>query len=172
MVESEKFTLGFYVHTLTEMLGHPHRFFSEWVADAGFKKPLGFLLLSSLISTGASLVCNSPAYPAMFGTVFFVNAVGMAFIAAGLGYLMMIMMMGRRVTFIRLFSIYALSSGVTLLAAWVPFFLWLTEPWKWWLIGTGMTRSCGFRWVHALLIIGLSIGIMVLCFQFALPLLR
>jgi hypothetical protein len=83
--------------------------------------------------------------------------------------MVMVMFLGRSVTFKRLFSIYAFSSGLTLLAAWIPFFIWFTEPWKWWLIGTGMARSCGFRSRQIIMIIGLSIGLMILLFLTVLP---
>jgi len=96
--------------------------------------------------------------------------VGMVLIASGLGYMVMVMFFGRSVTFNRFFSIYAFSSGITLLAAWIPLFIWIAEPWKWWLIGTGMARSCGFRSRQIIIIIGLSLGIMILLFQIALPL--
>ena len=71
---------------------------------------------------------NLTPNPLVMGGVFFINAMGMTFIAASIGFMVMIAIMGRRVTFARFFSIYALSAGVTLLASWLPFFIWLTEP--------------------------------------------
>jgi hypothetical protein len=169
MVCREQFTLGFYFQTLTKILGQPRRFFSELSPDTGLKKPLGFLFVSSLFFTGASLVTDMSPQPVMLGGILFINAMGMAFIAAGLGYMVMTMIMGQRVTFTRFFSIYALSSGVTLLASWVPFFFWITEPWKWWLIGTGMIKNCGFSLTQVAVIIGMSITTMVLFFWTVLP---
>jgi len=95
--------------------------------------------------------------------------VGMVFIASGLGYLVMIMITRKSVTFKRLFSIYAFASGTTMLAAWIPLFIWLAEPWKWWLIATGMNKACGFKGRYIILIIGLSISVMVFLFRTALP---
>ncbi len=169
MVYTEQFTLGFYFQTLTKILGQPRRFFSELSPDMGLKKPLGFLVVSSLFFTGASLANDMPPQPVILGGIFFINAMGMAFIAAGLGYMVMTMIMGKRVTFIRFFSIYALSSGVTLLVSWVPFFFWITEPWKWWLIGTGMIKNCDFSLTQVFVIIGMSIATMVLFFWTVLP---
>jgi len=169
MEQTEKFTLQFYFRTLTKILRGPRRFFNELPQDLGLKQPLGFLIVSSLFFAGASLVRGMPPNPVVLGIIFFTNAMGMAFIAAGLGYMVMTAMMGKKVTFTRFFGIYALSSGVTLLASWAPFFVYLTEPWKWWLIGTGMLRSCGFRITQALIIIGGSIGIMILFFWSVLP---
>jgi hypothetical protein len=116
------------------------------------------------------VVSNMPSNPIYLGSIFFINAVGMVLIASCLGYMVMVMFLGRAVTFKRLFSIYAFSSGLTLLAAWIPFFIWITEPWKWWLIGTGMARACGFRSWQIIMIIGLSLAIMILLFWTALPL--
>ncbi len=98
------------------------------------------------------------------------NAVGMTFIMAGLGYLVMGLSIGKKVPFARLFSIYALCSGVTLLVSWIPYFAVLTEPWKWYLIGTGLTKSCGLKLKEALLIIGMSLAIWILFYWSLMPL--
>jgi hypothetical protein len=166
---TEKFTFSFYFHTLTKLLGQPRIFFSELPQGGGLIKPLGFLVVCDLFFAGASLVSNRPPNPVFWASIYFINAVAMALIAAGLGFMVMVMMMGKRVTFTRFFSIYAFSSGVTLLAAWLPYFIWLTEPWKWWLIGTGMVRACKFSRTQAVFVIGVSIGIMVLFFDLLYP---
>ena len=166
---TQKFSFRFYFQALSKMLGEPRSFFSELPVDLGFIKPLGFLIVSSIFFTGASVVSSMPSNPIYLGGIFFINAVGMVLIASGLGYMVMVMFLGRSVTFKRLFSIYAFSSGITLLAAWIPFFIWFTEPWKWWLIGTGLARSCGFRSWQIIMIIGLSLGLMILLFQAVLP---
>jgi len=162
MEQTEKFTLGFYFQYLTMMLREPRRFFADLPPDVGVKKSLGFLVSSGLFYAIAGIVSQMASKPIILGGIFFLNAVGMAFIAAGIGYLVMVMTLGKRITFTRFFSIYAFSSGVTLLAAWVPFFVWLTEPWKWWLIGTGMVHGFGFKWSHALMIIGTSVAVIIL----------
>ena len=166
---TQKFSFRFYFQALSKMLGEPRHFFSELPVDLGFIKPLGFLIVSSIFFTGASVVSSMPSNPLYLGSIFFINAVGMVLIASGLGYMVMVMFLGKPVSFKRLFSIYAFSSGLTLLAAWIPFFIWFTEPWKWWLIGTGLARSCGFRSWQIIMIIGLSLGLMILLFQAVLP---
>lgn len=169
MAQTEHFSLGFYIHTLTKMLGQPRKLFGEFPHDAGLKQPLGFLMASSLFFAGASLMSNLSPNPLVMGGIFFLNAMGMTIIAASIGFMVMIIIMGRRVTFVRFFSIYALSAGVTLLASWLPYFIWLTEPWKWWLIGTGMINGLGFGRVQVLVIIGVSVGVMFLLFRWVLP---
>lgn len=169
MYSTPNFSFQFYFHTLSKLLGEPGRFFSELPIDVGFIKPLGFLTVSSIFFTGARLICSMPINPFYPAGIFFINAVGMVFITSGLGYLVMVMIMGKSVTFKRLFCIYAFASGTTMLAAWIPFFIWLVEAWKWWLIGTGMVKAFGFKCRHVVLILGLSVCILVLLFWTALP---
>ena len=103
------------------------------------------------------------------GGIHMFNAVGMVFIMAGLGYVVMMLSVGRKVRFSRLFSIYALCSGVTLLVSWVPYGVILTEPWKWWLIGTGISKGCGLTLKETLLIMALSLTIWILFFWSLIP---
>ena len=82
----------------------------------------------------------------------------------------MIMTLGRRVMFAQFFSVQAFAVSATLLAAWIPLLIWITEPWKWYLIGVGLVKACGFRWYHAVMNIGITIFVMVLFFWSAGPL--
>jgi DNA-binding response OmpR family regulator len=106
------------------------------------------------------------------GGIFLFNAVGMVYIMAALGYLVMALSIGKKVPFARLFSIYALCSGVTLLVSWIPYFVIFTEPWKWYLIGTGLTKGCGFKFKEALLTIGLSLSIWILFYWTLIPIIQ
>ncbi len=169
MEKKEKVTVGHYLSLLTTLLREPRRFFLELSEDVGIKGPFVFLLVSSLLNAVAGVVSNMSPRPVTLGAIFLLNSLGMTLITAGFGYMAMIMTMGRRVTFSRFFSIYAFSCGVTLLASWMPFFFWITEPWKYWLIGTGMVQGFGFRWFQAAMIIFFSIAITILLFWSVLP---
>lgn len=159
----------FYFQALAKVLGMPVTFFRE-LQETGFKQSIGFLVVSSGFFAGASLLTRQFVQPVLSGGILFINAIGMTLIAAGLGYMLMSMFFGKKVTFSRLFAVYAFSAGVTLLASWIPLFIWLTEPWKWVLIGLGLTKSCDFRWHQTVVVIGGSIGIIVLFFKSLLPL--
>ncbi len=169
MENTAKFNPGFYFRILIRIIRKPGIFFSNLPADIGLKQPGGFLLTSSLIYMIACLASNMPQNPVLMGSILFINAVGMTFIAAGLGYMLMMMFMKKQVPFFFFFSVYAFSLGVILLFSWLPFFVWLTEPWKWWLIGTGMTKALGFKWTQAALIIIISYAIIALFFWSLLP---
>jgi hypothetical protein len=163
-VQAIFFSIGYYFKTLTRILGKPRDFFAELPPEPGFIKPVGFLVLSSLFFTGASLIANTYTQTALMAAILFVNAVGMALIASSLGYLVLILTMGRCQPFTRFFSIYAYASGVTLLASWIPNFIWLTEPWKWWLIAVGLVYGCKFSWKQSLIVTAVSFSLLVFIF--------
>ncbi|GEM_PF-338145 len=160
---NNRFTFGFYFQALTKMLSSPSRFYGKLPDETGFRQPLCFLIVSSLFFAGASLTTISENQ-ILIGGILLVNAIAMPFVTAGISFLVITMSMGKRVTFARLFSIYAYASGVTLLASWIPLFVWLTEPWKWILIVIGLVRGCGFRWIQAILVVAVSIFVVVLFF--------
>ncbi len=161
--------MKFYLSTLIALLKEPGSYFQALPQTMGVKKPLGFLVISGLISTLAALAANGSTRPVMEGGIYFLNATGMAMVAAGFGFMIMTMFMKQRVGFSRFFSIYALAAGTTVLVAWLPWCVWMAEPWKWWLIGTGMTRNFGFRPWHAAGLILSSILVMVIFFYSFLP---
>jgi hypothetical protein len=171
MQQNDENTSITFFQILSGILREPGYFFSRLPDNIKIKQPIGFLMVSGLIFTACSLMITNPESPVLFGGIIFLNAIGMAFIAAGFGYIIMIMLIGRQVAFKKFFSVFALSTGVTLLASWLPISAWIIEPWKWWLIGTGMTKGFGFSKRHAILIICLTISIIILFFQSALPLL-
>lgn len=163
--------LRFYFSTLTKSLSGPRQFFSRLPQDMGLRNPFVYLLISGIFFSAASVLTVPARNPLLNSGLYLINAIGMTCIAAGLGWVMIFVLKGGRpIAFRRIFSIYAISSGTTLLAAWIPFFFIITEPWKWWLIGTGMTKSCRLSIFQAVLVIGLSIGFMVGAFRLILPL--
>ena len=160
---------GFYFRTLTRILGEPRRFFCELGPETRMLSPLMFLMVSSVLSA-AGAMAGTGSRSLITGGILFVNSVGMVFVASGIGYLILTPVAARRIPYQRFFAVYAFSAGVTLLASWLPFFTCLTEPWKWWLIGTGMIHSLGLTRTQALVVIGLSISILILFFGSLLPL--
>ncbi|AOY58638.1 MULTISPECIES: YIP1 family protein [Desulfococcus] len=165
---AQRFSLRFYLRTLSQLLGSPRRFFEELPENMGMRLPFWFLLVSSIIFTAAGLM-NAAVGPWVAATIFMANAVGMVFVTSGLGYMTAMLTLGRRHSYVRFFTIYAFAAGVTLPASWMPYFLFITEPWKWWLIFTGLTRWLRLTWQQALMVIGLSIGLIILLFWTLLP---
>lgn len=161
--------MNFYVQTVYGILGHPRKFFSELPLNIDMIQALFFLVISALFFSAASLMNIRLDTFFLMAGIYLFNAVGMVFIMTALGYLVMILSIGKKVPFARLFSIYALCSGVILLVSWIPYFVVFTEPWKWYLIGTGLTKSCGMRLKEAVVIIGMSLTIWILFYWSLIP---
>jgi len=161
----DKFSFNFYIQAVFGIMGHPRKFFSELPQSSGMTQTLGFLILSAVFFSTAAQMHTGLRNFLVVGGIYMLNAVGMVFILAGLAFAVMALSIGKKVGFVRLFGIYALCSGVTLLVSWVPHLVLLTEPWKWYLIGTGMTRGCGLKPKEALLIMAISLGIWYLFFR-------
>jgi hypothetical protein len=164
MTDGPGFSLGFYLGTLTRLLANPRAVFGALPPETGWSRPLGMLAVSSLLFAGASVIAQPGPQPVYLGLIYFANAAGMTLLAAGLGWLIITLLRGREVAFRRVFTIYALAAGITLLASWVPSLVLLTEAWKWWLIGTGMTRGLGLPRRQALMVVGISIALIILLF--------
>lgn len=161
--ESKKFTFQFYIKTLTGVLASPRQFFGDLSEQVGYQRSIGFLLVSSLFFTGASLT-HIQGQRFLMATILFVNAVAMPFVAAAVGFMIMSMTLRKRTGFERIFAVYAFSAGIALLVSWIPLFLWVSEPWKWLLTGIGLVKGCGLRWFQAVFVIGFSILVMILFF--------
>ena len=168
MSKSEGFSIGFYFQALSGVVGAPRKFFSDLPDPVGLRRPLGILLASSLFFTVASFTCFRENHWVL-SSIFLVNALLMPVIAAGIAFMLMLLIVGRRIPFKRFFAIYAFASGVTLLVSWIPFSSWLTEPWKWVLIGLGMVKGGGLTWRQTILILGGSLVLLILLFRAFFP---
>ena len=160
-----------YFRVLVRLLSTPGRFYRELPEPVGFRKPLGFLVISSLFYAGASL-SYVQGNPILMVFILTLNALTMPFITAILSYIIMTLTIGKAVSFERLYAVYAFAAGVTLLASWIPLFIWLTEPWRWCLMAKGLVQGCRLKWLHAMLIVGFSIFILILLVWSAIPLIQ
>jgi hypothetical protein len=163
MEASNPITLRNYIRIMGQLLTRPRPFFSTLPFDLGVKQSMPMLVVSSAIYTAACLLSRMPSDPLTWGGVLFANALGMALITAVLGFGVILAARWKRVPFGPFFSIYALSNSAVLLVAWVPFIGLIAELFKWWLIGTGLIRSIGFRMWQTAIIVGTSIiGVVVM----------
>ena len=158
--------LAAYWRIIGRMFTAPRDFFAD-VATGGPKtwKAITFLVSTALLYSGAAILVHRPPQSlAVFG-ILVVNAIGMCFFAVLVGYTIMIMGFGRKMTFSNMVRIYAFSSGMTLLLSWIPFSLLFTEIWKWWLIFAGLTIGGGLEKKEAAVILVLSVAVIVLFFR-------
>jgi hypothetical protein len=148
----------FHAYALIQLLIEPALFFKELVEKTRPRRAVEFMVICCLFYALASLLTGAYSHPVrIMAPIFFFNAAGMILMSSTLGYLAMVMIAGKKVSFAVVFSIYAFSSGVTLFLSWLPFLVWITEPWKWWLIYTGLKNTCNLSWKKSIVIVALSI---------------
>jgi hypothetical protein len=164
---TNEISLKAYSQAVSGMLLRPRRFFMH-LPESAAPQALVFLIVCAAAHSIASPIYAAPSNYFVASGISLANAVGMAFLMTGIGYVLARISGGARVSFDNLFSVYAFSSGITLLVSWVPSLLVLTEIWKWWMVGTGLTHGLGFKWYRALAIIVFSIGLTVLLFHWLL----
>ena len=151
----------FYSHALIQLLIEPSVFFRVLPETASAARVWGFLACSTCFFALASLLTGVtlPAHPGIMALAFAGNALGMVGIGATIGYAAMVMMVGRKGSFFMVFGIYVFASGITWLISWLPFMLWFTEPWRWWLIMKGFCLSCGLSRRQALGVVLVSVAV-------------
>ena len=147
----------FYAYALIQLLIEPGLFFRELVEKTRPRRAAEFMVICCMFYTLASLLTGAYSQPVrIMAPIFFINAAGMILISSVLGHMAMVMIAGKKASFGIVFSIYAFSSGVTLFLSWLPFLIWITEPWKWWLICTGLKHTCHLSWKKSIVIVALS----------------
>ena len=135
------FTVKLYMITLKDLLKEPKKFFINYSDNSKVVNPMGFLIMSCMISTLIFLYSTSFTSPVITGSLYFINALGMTFIASIITYIILSVILKGSIEFQKCFSIFAFSTGVTIIGAGVPFLLWFAEIWKWGLVATGMKNS-------------------------------
>jgi hypothetical protein len=163
MTESILKALQFYAFSLIQLLIEPGLFFRELAHKTTMKRATGFMVICSVFFAGASLLTGVYSKSVFqMAIIYFVNATGMILISSILGYTAMVMIVKKRTSFSIVFSLYAYASGLTLFLSWLPFLLWFTEPWKLWLIYTGLKNTCTLTWKQALIILVVSMTVQFL----------
>jgi len=159
----------FYFDTLTALMTRPSRFFAATFQQVTTVQSLIVLMVSSIFFTVAGSLLTPSRASLTAGVILFVNAVGMAILGSTACYLAIVTTAPRRYAFGQLVSIFSLSSGTVLLIAWVPSAFFITEPWKWWLIATGMVNGLGMSKTRTAITLLIAFAAMVLLVYALLP---
>lgn len=159
---STSFSIASYSKIMMQLVRSPGLFFATWRETFRVWHAVIFLLISSCLFTAAALSVLPAENVWISGIMMFANAFGMVLILSVVGYAIMGLSIGRKAPFGIFFSVYAYASGATLLAAWIPSMMIVTEPWRWILIGIGLRRTCGLGTGATLWVIFGSITIVTL----------
>ena len=163
MLKDQGWSFSFHVTAIKGILTSPRVFFAQLPSRVGYRRPLGFLVVSSIFFAVASLTYVQERRLLMAG-IFVVNGLGVAWLSAVVTFLVVMLTIGRGIGFERFFALHAYATGATLLVSWMPLFVWITEPWKWLLIGIGLVNGCHLRKGQAVMVIAISVIILILLF--------
>lgn len=148
-----------FFRVMNDLLMRPKAFFEGMPASGGYRSPVLFLLLCTIVFTvGSSTYLAGRTW--LLALIFFANSMAMPFFTAFVLHVVVGMFFGRR-SYETMFRISAYAS-ITQLAAWIPFFGYLTEPWRFFLIGAGLARACGLKWQYALVSVVITFVVMLL----------
>ena len=156
-------TIG-YAGTIAALLMHPRDFFMTRFNGISLVQAMLILSLSSLFFAVTGALMQPGAASLAVGIIHFANAVGMVAMGSVIGWVALLITTGRRYRLAKVFSVFSLSSGAVLLIAWVPSAFFLTEPWKWWLIYTGLVRGLGISRRTALIVVAGTVCVLALFF--------
>lgn len=134
-----KLILRQFFNTCAALILHPKKFYEELSEGKDFFSPLIFLLTVSLVFTALSTLFAERQHT-LFALIFFINAFGTPFITAGFLYVITLVICRHTFTFRTLFVITAYAK-ITLLIAWIPGVLTVTEIFSFYLIGLGMVKQ-------------------------------
>lgn len=157
MLTLNRQTGQFYTDAFIRMLMDPGAFLKDIPRRATLLNSLGFMIICCVFYTVSSLMTGAYGRPEWTSAgILFINASGMILIGTLLGYIAMVLVIGKRISLGKVFSLYVFAAGLPLFLSWLPFFIWLTEPWKYWLIYTGFRNACSASRKQALLILLIS----------------
>lgn len=152
--------LKFYNQGVIRLLIEPGLFFADLPGVHTLGRALGFTALCAGFYAGAGLLTGpGPQSAAVMALIYFINAAGMVLISAVTGFCTMVMICGKKQEFSLVFGLYAYASGITMLISWLPFMLWFTESWKYWLVYTGFRQSCGLSKARAITLLLISVPV-------------
>lgn len=159
-----------YLHTWIQLIKAPRKFFSAGRDLPCTPSPVAFLAVSSIISALSAMLLGHQSPNLIRGAILALNGFGMATLAAVFAYGAAVPVVGAGIPFGRLFGIFAHSSGVTLLFSWNPALVLFTEPWRWWLVWTGMRQTCETSRAQTAIVLIASFAMVAMLFWMLLPL--
>ncbi|MEF2145264.1 MAG: YIP1 family protein [Desulfovibrionaceae bacterium] len=155
--------------TMTEIIRAPRQFFAQLEdTQENYRNSLKYLAYASLFYTMVSMTYFYSHKLAMAG-ILMINCLVLPALLAALTMLVLALFFGRRVPLRRVVSIYAFASGTVMPLSWIPAMQVITEPIRALLVIVGLTKACDMRWWQAALAILVTLGLFLMLFWSALP---
>ena len=161
--------LHYFFSTQLRLMRRPDLAFEELFRNPDLIRMGVIFFMSAALYCCASLIFSPTGQPVAQAAVLALNTIGMVLVEIVIGYILVAILTGTFVSLKMITVIYAVSWATMLMIAWIPFSLWLTEPWKWLLIGIGLKKQYHLKGWKAILIVLSSIVLIVWIFNRFIP---
>ncbi len=161
-MSSLSFTLRGFFNDAGWLLVAPGQFFSRHPGPADWRRAAGLFSAAAILASSLSLMFVRSGAPLFGMGIFVFNALGIVMISTLFGFLVLQIIPGVSLSFPRLLCFYAYAGSWPLLLSCIPGAALLSEIWKWWLVGIGLTRSGVLLWWQALIVVAGSLGLTTL----------
>ena len=74
-----------------------------------------------------------------------------------------------KISFRKMFAVFAYATGVTMAISWIPALNTITEIWKFSLVTYGLVKGCGLTWSRSIVMVLVRIGLLLLFFWSVFP---
>lgn len=158
-----------YLESLVFIIRSPAGFFDTAGAESGSRRALLFLMISGLFYCSVSMTYffeNS----LIMGVIMMVNAVLMPALGACFSFCIMRMMTVSKISYSRVFNVYAYSSGAVMVISWIPGLAVIMEPVRALLVGVGLYKTGDLGKLQALITVLLTAVLLLLFFWTLAPL--
>ncbi|MEF2232249.1 MAG: YIP1 family protein [Pseudodesulfovibrio sp.] len=160
-----------YFEVLLSVLRSPVKFFEAVAMEEGSRRALLFLMISSLFYCSVSMTYFFENSLTM-GVIMMANAVLMPVFAAVITFTLLGMTGSARLSFNKVFNIYAYAGGAVMVVSWIPGLAVIMEPVRAVLVGIGLVKSAGVGKVKSAVLVLLTAVVILLFFWSAAPIIE
>jgi hypothetical protein len=158
-----------YFETILDVMRSPAKHFEKVSSETGSRRALFFLMISGIFYCSVSMTYFFENSLSM-GVIMMANAIFMPAFGAVITFILFGMTGSKRVTYGRIFNVYAYASGAVMVVSWIPGLAIIMEPVRAVLIGVGLFKTTGVSKARAGMLVIMTAVVILLFFWSAAPL--
>ena len=158
-----------YFDTIFSIMRSPVRFFEKAAGETGARRALLFLMISALFYCSVSMTYFFENSLSM-GVIMMANAVLMPAFGAVITFILLGMTGWGKVSYARVFNVYAYAGGAVMVISWIPGLAIVMEPVRALLVGIGLIKIAEVGKLKAASLVLMTAFLILLFFWSAAPL--
>ncbi|NDV19858.1 hypothetical protein GO013_10540 [Pseudodesulfovibrio sp. JC047] len=168
-VAETKMGIREYFDVIFAVIRSPVRYFEGVAEESGSRRALVFLMISAVFYCSVSMAYFFENSLTM-GVVMMMNAVLMPALGAVFSFILLGMSGRGKISYGRVFNVYAYASGAVMVISWIPGLAIVMEPVRAVLVGVGLYKVTGISKLKAALIVVTTAVLLLMFFWAAAPL--